>query len=542
MVQKKDRLERVIFKVILAGFFVALLGIFQKLLGADKIYWIREAHSNFFGPFINENNFASYVSMVGLVTLGNIFANTYTGKRLSGSASLRQKFLAALNMMLNKKLLFTIFAFFIMLISLFLSKSRAGIFFFATACTFFSLSVLFRKNAKKAVWFILFGALLGCLLLSWLGGDRALKELATAIYSSEYVGRVMLHGEARNILADHPLFGIGIGAFSGIFPMYRTGFRISFYEHLHNDIFQLLIELGIIGFSAVVLVFVTFLLKFLMAGAKTKSLYKYYTSLGIFASFFYLGLHSLVDFPMRINAISSLFVMLLSLALLVMHLRPRVEGASEIKLPLRKVLIIKTESAKRMFYLAIIPVFAYLSFSISRPFIAYVFAKNADSFSSFKKAVALDSKNDRLYHEYSRFMLKQYREGLIDKEIYFGNAEYAIDKALKLNPYNTSYIMAGGWFEFRRENYEKANLLLKEASLLEPNNDRIKLAYAYMLFWQGLNEGNKAKKTKLLKKGLIYYNSARYLSSYATVRSIVKDAYSYEVLKEGLKKEGIIIN
>jgi len=305
----REDIYNIISKITIAGFLVSALGIAQFLTKTDKIYWVRPVHSNaFFGPFVNENHFACYISMAALVTLGGIVSSMHGWKRIPRGMPFKYMALNVLENILNKKTLFGIFAFGVMTASLFLSKSRSGMVFFLASMAFFILFAASGKNTKKIIWIALLGILASYLLLNRIGIDTAALRLGSIFKSGEYEGRLTLYTQGLKILTDYPLFGTGIGTFANIFPRYQFGSELRSYIHLHNDILQLLIESGVIGFIIISIPFAAFIMKFISRLTKTSDAYKYYIGLSILAALFYLSLHSLTDFSMRLNAISSLFV------------------------------------------------------------------------------------------------------------------------------------------------------------------------------------------------------------------------------------------
>lgn len=543
-IKTRREIQSLIFKITLAGFFVSLFGIVQFFSGTDKIYWTKEVmHRDiFFGSFINENHFAAYISIIALITLGSIFATIISSekKRTDQYHSFKKGIVITLDKILNGSTFFSIFAFSIMVTSVFLSGSRGAVVFLSSALLFFIISFLFRKSAKKAAWISLFIFIVILLLLVWVGMEKTLDELSTVFNSENYLERVHVYGDAVNVLRDYPAFGVGVGSFSNIFPMYRSGFGIAFYPHLHNEALQLFVEVGAFGFIVILVPFVLFLLQLFKSAGKTLSSYKYCILTGIIASFLYLGLHTMISFSMRLNAISTLFVILLSMAVLVINLKPSSSGRGlAVDMKVKTLFAVKSPGAKRVAGISTSFIFACLSFFILRPFIAHTLAENADRPSLFERAISLDPKNARLYYDYHTFILMRSNLGLIGKDEGYDKAKSALHKAIRLNPYKTSYLVAEGRLALKRNRYSEASSLLRKASSIEPNNHRVRLLYAYALFLEGLNEKNGKKKEMLLKKGLVNYKMARSLCSYVNLFTTITDRKSFRNLRKALAKEGI---
>lgn len=52
---------------------------------------------------------------------------------------------------------------------------------------------------------------------------------------------------ARDIFADHPLKGVGLGALAAAYPRYENTYDGLIVEHVHNDYLEGLAETGIVG-------------------------------------------------------------------------------------------------------------------------------------------------------------------------------------------------------------------------------------------------------------------------------------------------------
>lgn len=520
----------VISRITVAGFFVSSLGIVQAVTKTDKIYWVKHVpHSNFFGSFVNENHFACYVSMVSLVTLGSIISSMYKWKKISWNMPFKYIVLNISENILNKKTLFKIFAFGVMAASVFLSKSRSGMIFFLASAAFFILFIALGKKRKGIIWIVLLGILTSYLLLNRIGADTVAARFISIFKSNDYEGRTTLYMQGLKLFRDYPLFGTGIGTFSNIFPMYQFGSELKFSEHLHNDILQFLIEAGAIGFIIIVIPFLAFIVKFISKINKTSDTYKYYAGLSILASLFYLTLHSLTDFGMRVNAISSLLIILIAVSSSLMSLGKE-----------RKIYI-KGKNSKPVLYTASVIIFICSIILLSRPCIVSLLSEKGKTDLSFQLAMKIDPEDDRIYFNYCNFILEKLNRKEMKEEAAYKTATEAIDKAIQLNPYKSNYVATKGQICFWRYDYENAFTLLQKATLMEPDNPRANLIYSYMLFWKGINETSVSEREKLLAKGLAYYRRAGELSKHVHLYKIMDDKISYQILKSALKSEGIVI-
>lgn len=531
MVRERANTHNIISWITITGFFVSSLGIIQFLTKTDKIYWIRPVHSNaFFGPFVNENHFACYISMTALVTLGGIVSSMHRWKKIPRDMPFKYMVLNVFENILNEKTLFRIFAFGVMAASLFLSKSRSGMVFFLASMAFFILFAASGKNKKTIIWTVLLGILASYLLLNRIGIDTAALRLGSIFKYGEYEGRLTLYMQGLKVLKDYPLFGTGIGTFANIFPLYQFGSELRSYMHLHNDILQLLIESGAIGFIIITIPFLAFIMKFISRLSGTSGTDKYYAGLSILAALFYLSLHSLTDFSMRLNAISSLFVILIAIS------APLMDPGE------KRRLYIKGKIAKPVLYTAVIIIFISSLFLASRPFIVSLLCEKGQSDFSFRLAMKLDPKNDAVYFDYCGFMLDKLGRKEVKENDAYEAAIKALDKAIRLNPYKTKYLMAKGEVYSRWHDYGKAFDLLREAALMEPDNSKINLIYSYMIFWKAVNEIDASEREKLLNLGRAYYKRAAALSKHIHLYKIINDKNAYQLLKSILKDYSIDID
>ena len=82
---------------------------------------------------------------------------------------------------------------------------------------------------------------------------RFLGALAGTDSSTKY--RMSIYGACFNMIGDYWLTGIGVGAFALVYPRYVYAASNSY--HAHNLFLQVLLELGVIGFAAFLLLLLT---------------------------------------------------------------------------------------------------------------------------------------------------------------------------------------------------------------------------------------------------------------------------------------------
>ena len=248
----RRRSLQVIFAVIAAnGMALAILGLFQRLLGNGKIFWFyNSANPSFFSSFIYKNHAGAYLNLTLFVACG--IAGWYY---LRGLRRLEK-------------------------------SNPAGIFAFFT--TFIAINVLisYSRGATMVMLMFLAGAIGGFAYQQWKApsGLRRPIVLITLIlffgfflktgldalhtgpawsrfaqaFSSEDLSvksRALATTASLEMLRDRWLTGRGAGSYVFLFTSYQQhypdlwapGGARMLWEHAHNDLVEFPIELGLLG-------------------------------------------------------------------------------------------------------------------------------------------------------------------------------------------------------------------------------------------------------------------------------------------------------
>jgi O-antigen ligase len=303
---------------------VALVGIAQKVAGVPKIYWFWEPHfkndASFFGPFVNPNHFAGYMELVIPLSIG-LFLSKWRhvgGSRLRGIRG----FLIKIGTEEGCKLILFGFLAVLMVGALFLSLSRGGVISFLGSMMFFLF--LFAKKEKERRNILVMVVLLISVfsLLIWMGIRPLLEEFSTVQnlsrdYDIQY--RFQNWRDSATIIRDFPLFGVGLEAFSSIFPKYKTTGLQYYYLYLENDYLQLLCEMGILGCVVLLWFIASLFLRvgsgYSRNGAEGMSSVHYISLCGCLTGVVAIMIHSFWDFNMHIPSNALLLSMIIGLAL-----------------------------------------------------------------------------------------------------------------------------------------------------------------------------------------------------------------------------------
>jgi len=253
--------RRIVIAVCASGALVALIGLGQKVLGARAIYgfWkpLSKSDTSFMGPFVNANHFAGYIEL----TLPTILA-VYTGwlgvrlGRRHTSAVVRG-LLGKLQDPLYNKAALALVGLLLVTASLFLSFSRAGVvsFLVSSAVTTAVWAAMERRLGSERWARIRPAFLMGAALVFLLFAGAALFVVLAKtgeVTAGGRLSRLPLWFDTLRMYRDFPLFGVGLGTFSYVYPLYKTHGGSLAFTHAENDYLQLLVETGAVGFVLVV--------------------------------------------------------------------------------------------------------------------------------------------------------------------------------------------------------------------------------------------------------------------------------------------------
>ena len=166
-----------------------------------------------------------------------------------------------------------------------------------------------KKLAATGAGILAFAGFLA-LLFTPLGERIALTGASTSISTRQ---EILAH--SVEAIGEFGPVGSGLGSYAKIYPLFEDPDSIdrTWVNHAHNDYVELAVELGVPG----IFMFIIFLLwwasaVFQMLSAPNASLFAKAGAIGSAA----ILLHSLVDFPLRTSAISSLFALCLAMIVL----------------------------------------------------------------------------------------------------------------------------------------------------------------------------------------------------------------------------------
>ncbi|APR82150.1 Hypothetical protein A7982_07499 [Minicystis rosea] len=209
-----------------AAVVAALATIGHGLAGATKVYGLYQptfhAIAWHIGPLLNPNNLAGYLNLGALCGLGLLLSHRPPIPRwLLG---LGVALIVAIDVS---------------------AASRAGV--LALPIGAVGLALLTRRAREKeaggqsaSTWLIV-AAVAGGALLAMLGSnDKAWSELR-----DKNVQKLSMLVWAKPMISEHPIFGVGRGAFESAFPVYRPVPGNVVFTHAENVVVQWITEWGL---------------------------------------------------------------------------------------------------------------------------------------------------------------------------------------------------------------------------------------------------------------------------------------------------------
>lgn len=206
----------------------------------------------------------------------------------------------------------------VLFVLLLLSQTRSALFAFAAAASL--TLVLAARNPKRYATAVLFCGLLGIGAAWALGQYGPLKESAPyqrmvslvshPLEDASITGRLGLWEVAAKSFVERPVLGYGVRMFPNVYAAYMEGHgeelraKYAFVEanggHAHNLALGALTELGLVGFLALLLIFVT-----AFRAGKNAPLESDLRCLQVLLAFFLV--HGLADYMLNLLVYSDLF-------------------------------------------------------------------------------------------------------------------------------------------------------------------------------------------------------------------------------------------
>ncbi len=306
--------------VVLTG-LVALYGLLRLSLSLDKILWFDEPDIGYLtSGFINRNSAATFLGIGSLIGLGLVIQHLSSVLKMAGRENGREG-IRKLSDILAGRLGFDLVMLVLMFVALLATGSRGGIGFTVIAAMFMMLLYGVRMSTRRggsaggrSAWVVII-MLIGVLLLGLfeLSGARLTGRLLDQGFDS--AARIETYERTLQAIRDYLFLGSGLGTFQDVFPAYRLDLSAGrhVWDKAHNDYLELILGLGLPAAMLVILSYAYLFLK-LVKGFFVRHRDGHYSAIAA-AVCVLVGLHSLVDFSLQIQANTLAFALLLGLGL-----------------------------------------------------------------------------------------------------------------------------------------------------------------------------------------------------------------------------------
>lgn len=314
VVETWARAERVMIILIGLGFGLALFGMVQQFTDNGRLYWVRSLQDGggLYGPFVNRNHFAGYIGMIVPLALG---AFAHVQARLQPRRTVGwQARMAWLGSPRGTHALFFGLATIVMITAIALTGSRGGLAGLLGAFAFLVVRSSMMRSGRHSPRAVLLSLatifLIAVLMMAWVGRQHLVARWTGKPHQAFSLGtRAVIWSESLPIVRDFPLFGTGAGSFEQAFSRYQRTLITSGLlraVHAENEYLQLTVEVGLLGVG---------LVGWLVAATvrSTSHVARGWFQLGAWGGCVAVLLHSVVDFPLRIPALTFLFITLLAM-------------------------------------------------------------------------------------------------------------------------------------------------------------------------------------------------------------------------------------
>lgn len=305
-INSPDRIRKVVYTIVIFGAIIAFVGVLQRLASPNFIYGMREVdYANPFASYVNQHHFAALMEMTMGLTLGLLFGNSIE----------------------KDKRLLLIIAVVLMGIAIIFTGSRGGFLSLVGVIAFLVLiNISFREkegsrkpegsNLKRNLTLIGGSLLLIVVLLTsviWLG-EGSVRRIGDVSQPDFTNGRLHFWNVSLQIIRHNPILGVGLESFGVAFTKYDDWDGYLRVEQAHNDYLQIFADAGILGLSCIIAFIFLLFRNGLRVIKESANRFRRGVSIGALAGCFGILIHSFFDFPLRTNANTFFFLLLVVLA------------------------------------------------------------------------------------------------------------------------------------------------------------------------------------------------------------------------------------
>ena len=295
--------QRIYSWVGYAGLAYAIYAVLAELTNPSGLLWREKTAylSSVTGTFVNHSTAATFFGCVA--TIWYLRSLQEIRHRFDLTRWRDAQYLLTKLQNLEGINIGSMLAFLVLLATVFMTRSRAGILlslgaFCLVTVLYFSYMI---KSARRALILAVTLLVMGIICIELAGGQFSNEVQTRGLY--DFTREQAWLSEFR-MVQDHPWLGSGLGTFSGVFSAYRNpaGGVWGVIDHAHSTPMETLVEMGV-PFTIILSLLWAAMLWSLIRASLFRSGSRFYVVAG--TGILALGtLHSLVDFSLQIPGFS----------------------------------------------------------------------------------------------------------------------------------------------------------------------------------------------------------------------------------------------
>ncbi|MBC7624927.1 MAG: O-antigen ligase family protein [Aeromicrobium sp.] len=334
LVNSRERARQMVFVLVVFALVMAVYGVLMHL-NAVRITWFSSPMNHgpvASGTYFNRNHFAGYLEMTLALGIGLLIADLRDRMATTWKQFLRNFLEWIFSPKMRLRLMLCV-----MVIALVSTRSRMGnTAFFASLMVAGIIGIAFSRYATRGTVVLLVSLIVIDVFIvgSWFGVEQLAQRIEnTSIIRQEVpvVGaqesveeRLDATSSTLAMIKDFPVVGVGPGAWSVVFPKYRTeDVMPGFFEYAHNDYVQMAAEFGVVGFLWLGLIVLASFVAAIMAHSQRRDPLMRGLSFASIMGVLSIMIHSSVDFNLQIPANTMYFMVLLALGWIALYLDRR---------------------------------------------------------------------------------------------------------------------------------------------------------------------------------------------------------------------------
>ena len=335
LIRTRPQLDRLVTTLLILGGLLAFLGLLDYLARDVWLLWWRNTAGTgrLSGTFANPDHFGAWLTMLIFLGIGALLARRGSA---GGTSSFRQLLRSPAKREEAVRGYLPAIALVTMAVALIFTLSRGAV--VSALVSLLMVLALLRALSRIRRSLAMVGALLIATVgyAAWIGFQPFLER----VWHADYTGRWVQTLSSLPMLRSFPLLGVGLGTYQDIYLRYQPAVlnpgRV-YYTYAHNDLLQVVLELGVLGTVLILGLFWRTIQDLLSAhllgraacpvgggeaeGARRNDPFSVGLAVGALGGVLALLVHSLFDFAARIPANGVLAATCLGIATVALHTR-----------------------------------------------------------------------------------------------------------------------------------------------------------------------------------------------------------------------------